>query len=71
MRSRPDFKKAAYEAAKILCQNDLGDMVLAFDYRIQTLPSGGSDERRFGAEFFNLPAETIVKAVVSGDLPLE
>ena len=71
MRARPDFKKAAYEAAKILCQNGLGDMVLAFDYKIKTLPTNESSDPKYGAEFFTLPADTIVQSVVAGDLPLE
>lgn len=71
MRTRPDFKKSAYEAAQILCANGLGDMILAFDYRIKTLASGESADPVYGADFFTLPADAIVSGVVSGELPLE
>lgn len=71
MRTRPDFKKAAYEAARTLCREGLGDVILAFDYSIKNLPTTESNDPKYGAVFFTLPAETIVQAVVSGELPLE
>lgn len=71
MRARPDFKKAAYEAAQILCREGLGDMILAFDYRVMTVEADGPAASKYGANFFTLPADAIVSAVVSGELPLE
>lgn len=71
MKTRPEFKKEAYEAARILCEKGMGGVVIAFDYRIRSLGTTEDSKSKYGADFFNLPADTIVQSVLSGELPLE
>jgi len=69
MKSNTEFKKDAHEAAKLLLANGLGDVILAFDYKLLNVKVGGKDE--IGAKFCNIPASAIVSGVESGELPLE
>lgn len=69
MKSNTEFKKDAHRAAKLLCENGLGDVILAFDYKLLTVKIGGKEET--GAKFCDIPAALIVSGVERGELPLE
>jgi dihydroxyacetone kinase-like predicted kinase len=68
LKSHSAFKKDAYEAAKHLIEIGLGNVWLAFDYKLSEITNQG--EKAVGMTPFILPAEKIVEGVDSGELPL-
>jgi len=68
MKLRPQFRREAYEAAKLLCANDRPEVIIAFDYKLIQVDQEG--EAKNAAQFFQLPADAIVKGVISGELPI-